>query len=263
MIQFTSKPIASTRSNAAFTLIELLVVISIIALLIGLLLPALSKAREFSRRTKCLSHQKQIGLLLHYYVTEYDLVPREASGGGDPKYDLPWPWVFRPYLTGMTNAQFFKEFGNDWFERTPLYRCPSYPVNQHQIHYINNGMNFTDRVRVSISPRQKASPLSGFAQPTQTIYLTEYTDDEDETLARTVYRSGSSNRQISIWYDAWSNRHVEGDSDDPTRGRRVEPLRHVKGANAMFVDGHCEFMPDTELLDLRSWDDLRWNRPNG
>jgi len=87
---------SDTKNQAGFTLIELLVVIAIIALLIGVLLPALSKARQTAKLAVCQSNYRQYGVAAASYGTDFrGIIPSYSWRGGErsssPYPDLRYP----------------------------------------------------------------------------------------------------------------------------------------------------------------------------
>ncbi len=76
-----------------FTLIELLIVISIIAMLGAILLPALNRARETARGTKCLSNVKQCYMAVFQYAGDQKSIPKDGSRSGYGAATGPWWWV--------------------------------------------------------------------------------------------------------------------------------------------------------------------------
>ena len=108
-----------TNKKVRFTLIELLVVIAIIAILAGMLLPALNNARERGRNTSCLNNLKQLGLGTNLYADDNDdrFMNYEGMSGGQRH---TWVYMIHPYAVGSVLP------GNTWRPvKSPVFQCAS------------------------------------------------------------------------------------------------------------------------------------------
>jgi prepilin-type N-terminal cleavage/methylation domain-containing protein len=123
-------------TGRGFTLIELLVVIAIIAVLIALLLPAVQAAREAARRMQCVNILKQLGIALHGYHDEWNVLP---PCDGIYPFNFPTHIYLLPYLEQQAlynQCRFYNVDGNTpnaWTglnltvaqTKVGIFRCPS------------------------------------------------------------------------------------------------------------------------------------------
>ena len=128
-----------------FTLIELLVVVSIIALLVSILLPALSKAREQARVTICGSNQRSISLAMSTYMAEHgDRFPPAVLHLSEGYWQPAIPGAIYGHYCQTLLAEYvgtrdatWHEEGKEGFENEALliFQCPSQPTSTYDMEH--------------------------------------------------------------------------------------------------------------------------------
>jgi prepilin-type N-terminal cleavage/methylation domain-containing protein len=108
--------------SAGFTLVELLVVISVIAVLMGILMPALTRAREQGRRAMCLSHTKNLITAIHAYAEDYEgRIPASTEGHNAAWNFFAWlNWTDPPEWTCLGRL-----YGTKVIVDPKIFYCPA------------------------------------------------------------------------------------------------------------------------------------------
>ena len=165
-----------TTRRSGFTLIELLVVISIVAVLIATLLPALNKARDAAKNSACLANQRQLGQLTYYYLNDNKyFFPATYDGTSN----APCYW-FQKLAVGYLEVKMAGTAPDNLCgngkgaER--IFLCPEGPASTGAIEAITNiqyGWNFAALTHLDMSVIPTAGQTANFSRimmPSSTIF---------------------------------------------------------------------------------------------
>lgn len=217
-----------------FTLIELLVVIAIISLLMGILMPALSRVRDMGKRVGCMNNMRQVGIAYQMYANENEKLPPKRHPASDFNHPNAAPNVLNLLVP-------FIKSGNQTIS-PKVYNCPSlrphpdptyapteYSSTSFSANTVPLGRKFIDIPRpASIVVLQEAWSLSN--------QLWNQPEPVDRSQAALDGRKKNT-------YHEW---HMYASKSRHSSYLSIEEREHLsnvhdEGGNLILADGHAEY----------------------
>jgi len=249
------------NKRRAFTLIELLVVIAIIAVLMGILMPALTRVKEQAREVSCRANLRQYGVVLHMYLNDNEdkfpnpwrsLVATEAPAGLSQRYcrwhspqfppDGPL-WSYMPEVK-VNLCPTFKVLANSYADLHPSHD-PANPIEPMYGYSMNAFLGDGDGTNGGYKAKNLAQVIRAHAE----VFFFA----EENMWARpgnaNVLNDNALCGDGRDWFGTF-HQAVKADNGNPDGGF----------TNLVFVDGHVDKVKSALKEDTSDTSEMEWGR---